>query len=229
MLFSFYQRKLKMMKVNEKPNDAINIRLWNVAFALFFTLLITLIFDSYYNTSNIIEGFIASIQFFNWMFLMAFGTFFSFVFYIRALGIGKASVAQAVKSSAIIFSIPVTLILSSFGLADPFPTNPVLLFIKIIGMIILMLGISTFALTLTKAYIFIKMKPGFPIENTMKRLWSIKGVNRVAALAGSYDFIIKIHTRTLVKGYEQIFRKVQEIPGIKEYRWQSVLKEWEDI
>jgi DNA-binding Lrp family transcriptional regulator len=229
MLFSFYQRKLKMMKINEKPNDAINIRLWNVAFALFFTLLITLIFDLYYNTSNIIEGFIASIQFFNWMFLMAFGTFFSFVLYIRALGIGKASVAQAVKSSAIIFSIPVTLVLSSFGLADSFPTNPVLLFIKIIGIIILMLGISTFALTLTKAYIFIKMKPGFPIENTMKRLWSIKGVNRVAALAGSYDFIIKIHTRTLVKGYERIFRKVQEIPGIKEYRWQSVLKEWEDI
>jgi DNA-binding Lrp family transcriptional regulator len=93
----------------------------------------------------------------------------------------------------------------------------------------MMLGISTFALALTKAYVFIKMEPGYPIEGTMKHLWKIKGVNRVAALAGPYDFIIKIHTRTLVKGYERILRKVQEIPGIKEYRWQSVLKEWEDI
>jgi DNA-binding Lrp family transcriptional regulator len=229
MLFSFYQRKLKMMKINEKPNDAINIRLWNVIFALSFTLLITLIFDVLNNTTNIIEGFIASIQFFGWMFAMAFGTFFSFVLYIRALGIGKASIAQAVRSSVIIFSIPVTLVLSYFGLADPFPTDPILLLIKIIGMIIMMLGISTFALALTKAYVFIKMEPGYPIDGTMKRLWKIKGVNRVAALAGPYDFIIKIHTRTLVKGYERILRKVQEIPGIKKYRWQSVLKEWEDI
>ncbi len=229
MLFSFYQRKLKMMKINDKPNDAINIRLWNVVFALFFTLLITLIFDIYNNTLNIIYGFTASIQYVKWMFVMAFGTFFSFVLYIRALGIGKASVAQAVKSSVIIFSIPVTIVLSSFGLSDPFPTDPLLLLIKIIGMLILMLGISTFALTLTKAYIFIKMSPGYPIQDTLKSLWSIKGVNRIAVLAGSYDFIIKIHTRTLVKGYERILRKVQEIPGIKKYRWQSVLKEWEDI
>lgn len=229
MLFSFYQRKLKMMKINEKPNDALNIRLWNVIFALIFTLLITLLFDIYNNSDNIIKGFITSIQFFGWMFAMAFGTFFSFVLYIRALGIGKASVAQAVKSSVIVFSIPITIILSAYGLADPFPTDPVLLLIKIIGMIIMMLGISTFALTLTKAYIFVKMNPGYHIDSTMMHLWSIKGVNRVAAIAGTYDFIIKIHTRTLLKGYERILRKVQEIPGIKEYRWQSVLKEWEDI
>ncbi len=132
MLFSFYQRKLKIMKINEKPNDAINIRLWNVIFSLFFTLLLTFIFDLYNNTSNIIGGLIASVQFFGWMLIMAIGTFFSIVLYIRGLGIGKASIAQAVKSSAIIFSIPITIVLSSFGLADPFPTDPVLLLIKII-------------------------------------------------------------------------------------------------
>ena len=229
MLFSFYQRKLKMMRIGERPNDSLNIRLWNVIFALFFTILITLIFDIFYNTSNIINGLIASVQFFGWMFAMAFATFFSFVLYIRALGIGKASTAQAVKSSIIVFSIPITIVLSLYGLADPFPTDPVLLLIKIIGISIMMLGISTFALTLTKAYIFIKMSPGHSIEDTMKRLWAIKGVNRVTALAGSYDFIVKIHTRTIVKGYERILRKIQDVPGIKEYRWQSVLKEWEDI
>ncbi len=229
MMLSFYQRKLKMLKIDQRPNDAINIRLWNVIFALLFTLLITYLADSYFRTSNIIEGFIASAQFFGWMFAMAFCSFFSLVLYIRSLGIGKASTAQAVKSSVIIFSIPVTIVLSYFGFADPFPTDPVLLLIKIIGMIMIMLGISTFAITLTRAYVFIKMKPGYDIFDTMHKLWDIKGVNRVTAVAGSYDFIIKIHTRTLVKGYERILRKVKSIQGIKESTWRSVLKDWEDI
>jgi DNA-binding Lrp family transcriptional regulator len=63
----------------------------------------------------------------------------------------------------------------------------------------------------------------------MNKLWKIKGVNRVCAVAGQYDFIIKIHTRTLLKGYERILRKVEEIPGINQFKWQSVLKEWEEV
>jgi DNA-binding Lrp family transcriptional regulator len=229
MLFSFCQRKLKLLKINERPNDAINIRIWNVVFALLFTLIISLIFDLYNGTSDIIQGFKVSVQFFGWMFVMALGTFFSFVLYIRCLGIGKASTAQAVRSSVVIFSIPITIVLAYFGLSDPFPTDPVLLLIKIIGMVMIVLGISTFALTLTRAYVFIRMKPGYDIYDTMRQLWDIKGVNRVTAVAGSYDFIIKIHTRTLVKGYERILRKVKSIQGIQECTWHSVLKDWEDI
>jgi len=216
------------MKISERPNDSINIRVWNVIFALSFTLLLTFIFDIYNQTNNVINGFFASIQFFGVIALMALGSFFSFVLYIRSLGIGKASIAQAVKSSVIIFGIPVTIILSTLGYTA-FTTDPVLLLIKIIGMILMVLGISSFALTLTKAYVFIKMKPNQPIEETMKRLWKIKGVNRVCCIAGTYDFIIKIHTRTLLKGYEKILKKVEEIPGIREYKWLSVLKEWEEI
>jgi DNA-binding Lrp family transcriptional regulator len=73
------------------------------------------------------------------------------------------------------------------------------------------------------------MKPGYNIEETMQKLWNIHGVNRVTAVAGPYDFIIKIRTRTLLKGYEKILRKIGSIEGIKEYKWQSVLKEWENI
>ena len=93
----------------------------------------------------------------------------------------------------------------------------------------MLLGIISFALTLTKAYVFIKMKSGYQIEETMQKLWDIQGVNRVCAVTGDYDFIIKIRTRTLVKGYERILRKIETIEAIKEYKWQSVLKEWEDI
>jgi len=229
VLLSINQRKLKMMKVDKKPNDAINIRLWNVTFACLFTAIFALTFDYYNGTNNFINAIYASINQFGWLILVGIGTFFSFVFYIRALGIGKASVTQAVKSSVIIFTIPVSIALAYFGFIDPITADPILILIKVMGIILMILGIVSFALTLIKAYIFIKMKPGYPIEETMQKLWGIHGVNRVTAVAGEYDFIIKVRTRTLVKGYERILQKIESIEGIKEYKWQSVLKEWEDI
>ena len=229
VLLSIYQRRLKRQKINKKTNDSINIRVWNVIFATIFTVLIMYVLDVIYNTNTIASGINASFEFAGWLMLIATITFFGFTLYIRALGIGKASVTQAVRSSIIVFSIPVTLFVSIFLGIGSFESDPTYLMIKLIGMTIMLLGIVSFALTLTKAYIFIKMKPGYPIEDTMKKLWNITGVNRVTAVAGHYDFIIKIRTRTLVKGYEKIIRRVQEVPGIDEYRWQSVLKEWEDI
>jgi len=229
VLLSFYQRKLKMMKIHDCPNDAINIRVWNVIFACMFTIIIVSIFDAIMGTSHVIAGIKAITDHYFWVLLLAISTFFAFVFYIRALGIGKASVTQAVKASLIVFSIPVSLILGYYGIIPPFTTDPVMLVIKMMGIVLMMLGILSFALTLTKAYVFIRMKPGYDIQQTMKQLWNIKGVNRVTAVAGPYDFIIKIHTRTLVKGYERILRKVESIQGIDDYSWQSVLKEWEDI
>jgi len=41
--------------------------------------------------------------------------------------------------------------------------------------------------------------------------------------------MVKIRIRTLVKGYEKIIRKLEEIDAIKKYKWESVLKEWEEI
>jgi len=228
MIFTIYQRKLKLLKINNKPNDAINIRVWNVFFAMIFSILFILIIDIYNGNNSIINALKQTINYAWIMGIIAFGTFFNFIFYIRALGIGKASVTQAVKSAVIIFSIPVTIILSLFGY-EGLSSDPVLLLIKFIGVVLIVLGISTFALSLTKAYIFIKTKPGYDLEETMQKIWSIKGVNRVCAVAGPYDFMVKVRTRTLVKGYERILSKIQEIPGIKEYKWQSVLKEWEDI
>ena len=156
-------------------------------------------------------------------------TFFSYVFYIRALGIGKASVTQAVRASTVLFAIPFSLLISYLGIIPPFTTDPIMILIKMIGTILVILGIVTFALTLVKAYIFIKVKPSYPIEETMNKLWNIRGVTRVAATAGPYDFIVKIRTRTLVKGYERIVRKIEEIESIQDYKWESVLKEWENI
>ena len=104
-----------------------------------------------------------------------------------------------------------------------------MIIIKMIGTILIILGIVSFALSLVKAYIFIDVKPGYQIEKTMNELWNIRGVTRVTATAGKYDFMVKIRIRTLVKGYEKIIRKLEEIDAIKKYKWESVLKEWEEI
>jgi DNA-binding Lrp family transcriptional regulator len=229
VLFSIYQRKLKMLKIDKKPNDALNIRFWNVVFACVFAAVIVGIFDLLTGNSHFMAAINASIEHFEWVALTMAVTFFSYVFYIRALGIGKASVTQAVRASTVLFAVPFSIAISYFNIIPPFTVDPVMILIKIIGTALVLLGIVSFALNLVKAYVFIQVKPGYPIDETMKKLWNIRGVTRVAAVTGPYDLIVKIRTRTLVKGYERIVRKIEEIEGIKEYKWQSVLKEWEDI
>ena len=229
MISSIYQRKLKLLKIDGKPNDSLNIRFWNVLFAFIITSGIVILYDILTGRNHFLIGVISALKFFNWIGLMGIGTFFSLVLYIRALGIGKASVTQAVKSTTIIFSIPVSIMLAYLNIIPPPPTDPVMIVVRGIGIILMILGITSYALTLVKAYIFIEMKPGYPILDIMSKLWNIRGVTRVAAVAGKYDFIIKIRTRTLVKGYEKIIRKLNEIESIKKYKWESVLREWEKL
>ncbi len=229
VLFSIYQRKLKLLKIDNRPNDALNIRFWNVVFACMFTAILVGVYDLIVGTGHFIAGITASIDHFNWVALTMGITFFSYVFYIRALGIGKASVTQAVRASTVLFAIPFSLLISYFNIIPPFSTDPVMILIKIIGTTLVILGIVSFALSLVKAYVFINVKPGYPIEETMDKLWSIRGVTRVTVIAGTYDFIVKIRIRTLVKGYERIIRKLEGIKAIKKYKWESVLKEWENI
>ncbi len=229
VVFSIYQRKLKLLKIDNRPNDSLNIRLWNVIFACIITTILIVIYDMFMGTGYLIEGISASIEHFNWVALTMGVTFFSYVFYIRALGIGKASVTQAVRASAVLFAIPFALIVSYYNVIPPFSTDPVMILIKIIGTILVILGIISFALAMTKAYVFITVNPGYPIDETMNKLWNIRGVTRVTATAGKFDFIIKIRIRTLVKGYEKIIRKLEEIEAINKFKWESVLKEWEDI
>jgi len=229
VLFSIYQRKLKLVKIDSRPNDSLNIRFWNVVFSCIFTAIIVLIYDIFIGTGHFVTAINSSLEHFKWLALTMGITFFSYVFYIRALGIGKASVTQAVRASSVLFAIPFSLIISYFNIIPPFSTDPVMILIKMIGTILVILGIVSFALALVKAYVFINVKPGYPIEETMNKLWNIRGVTRVTATAGKYDFMVKIRIRTLVKGYEKIIRKLEEIDAINKYKWESVLKEWEEI
>jgi len=229
VLLTVYQRKLKWLKIDGNYNDSINIRFWNVLTAFLMTAIIILFYDLFTSGNHLVSSFISTFNNLFWVSLISIGAFFAFIFYIRALGIGKASIVQAVRSSTIIFTIPVSIFIAYLGIIPQFPLDPNLLLIKFIGIIIMVLGIASFALTLVKAYIFIKIKSGYDIEKTMQDLWHIKGVTRVCAVAGKYDLILKIRTRTLVKGYEKIIKNLEKFEAIDSYKWESVLKEWEDI
>ena len=229
VLLTVYQRKLKWLRINGDHNDSINIRVWNTIFACLISAIIIISIDVLFGTNHIMNTLEAISLHLPWVSLIAVGAFFAFIFYIRALGIGKASVVQAIRSSVIIFSIPVSLVLISLNVIEPFSFEPTLLIIKGIGIIIMILGILSFSLNLVKAYIFIKIKPGYRADDIMKSLWAIRGVTHVSATAGTYDFIVKIRTRALVKGYENIIKRIQDIDAIKFFRWESILKEWEEI
>jgi DNA-binding Lrp family transcriptional regulator len=230
-IFSIYQRKLKIMRIHNKPNDSINIRFWNVVFSCVFTSAILLGFDVFSGQHHLASGFTTSINPFYFLIVavtMA-TTFFAYVLYIRSLGMGKASVNNAIRASTIIFALPVSILLLQLGIITQFSTDPVMLVIKLIGMILIIMGIVSFALTVVKAYIFVTVKPGRSVKDTMQKIWDIHGVTHVTATAGKYDFIVKVSTRTLVKGYERIIKKIEGIDGIKKARWASVLKDWENI
>jgi DNA-binding Lrp family transcriptional regulator len=230
-VFSIYQRKLKIMRINNKPNDSINIRLWNVLFSCIFTAVILCIFDIFTNGSHLITAFTTSINPYYFLLLaLTMGTtFFAYILYIRSLGMGKASVNNALRASTIIFAIPFSIILLQLGVITDFSTDPVMLIIKIIGIVMIVMGIISFALTVVKAYIFVTVKPGRPLRETMQKLWNIRGVTHVTITTGKNDFVVKVSTRTLMKGYERIIRKLDEIEEIKKYHWASVLKDWEKI
>ncbi|MBN1860531.1 MAG: Lrp/AsnC ligand binding domain-containing protein [Candidatus Thermoplasmatota archaeon] len=230
-VFSIYQRKLKIMRIHNRPNDSLNIRLWNVIFSCLFTVILLFIFDLFTNGSHLYAGVASSLdpQYFLLLVLTMGMTFFAYVLYIRALGMGTASVNNAIRASTIIFAIPFSILLLQLGVISEFSTDPVMLLIKIIGMVLIVMGIISFALTVVKSYIFITVKPGTPIRETMQKLWDIRGVSHVSVTSGRYDFIVKVSTRTLMKGYERIIRKLDEIDAIKKYHWESVLKDWENI
>lgn len=224
VLFSIYQRKLKLLKINGSYNDSINIRFWN----LLLTTILVLIISFFVKRDSLYDSVYASLHFFHILLPSIVLIFLSYILYIRALGLGKASVTQAVKSFTIVFSIPFSMALTKFTHITLFE-SPIHALIKMIGITLVIMGVISFALTEVKAYIFIKAKTGYSVKDLLNTIWRIRGITSVAAVAGKYDIIAKARIRTLGKGYERIIRALEKVKGIERFEWQSILKEWEKI
>ena len=79
-----------------------------------------------------------------------------------------------------------------------------------------------------RAYILVKMKKG-RIKRALHEIWKIKGVERVSFVAGEYDTVVKVKTRSMGKAYSKIVRRLEEIEEVEDYLWMSTLKEIERV
>lgn len=218
-LFSIYQRKLKSLRIGDSTNDSINIRLWN----LVFTSAIAIVMVLFMRLDRISE--LAPLIADNfWPLSMAsLAASISVILYVRGLGMAKASVAQAVRSTSLIFAIAISIMLSQLG------GDPTFMMIKFMGVVLVILGVISFALTEVKAFLLVRAERGFSSRGIMERIWEIKGVDSVAMTAGDYDLVARVRTRTLGKGYERIVNEMEKIEGVEDFEWNSVLKEWEKV
>ncbi len=220
------QRKLRQQRIRGKRNDSITIRLWNLIFTTLFFYLISFLVAPY----SVLESIRVSLDFFLPISGVMLLAFMANVTYIRALGIGKSSVTQAISSLSILMGLPASYVLYYIS-PEVFPApavTPIVLSIRIIGMVFVVLGIISLAISEVRAIILIKTAKGFG-ETTLKEIWKIKGVSQVSAVAGEYDFIVKVKLRALGKAYSRIIRRIEKIQGIIDYEWMSILKEVEEI
>ena len=80
-VFSIYQRKLKIMRIHNRPNDSLNIRLWNVIFSCLFTAILLFIIDLFTNGGHLYSGVASSLDphYFLLLVLTMGMTFFAYV------------------------------------------------------------------------------------------------------------------------------------------------------
>lgn len=223
------QRKLMLLKIDKKPNDSINIRFWNLVFSFLFISLFLALLDSSTGTNYVFEGLESSVRFFWPVALSMTVILFSALAFIRSLRIGKTSVAQAIKASTILFSVPISFLLSLFMFIT-FPDSPTIWLIRLIGFILVVIGIITFALSEVKAFIFIKIDPEVSVNSILDSVGKIKGIESQSVIFGDrYDIIAYVRIRTLLKGYTQIIQKIETVHGIKKSKLVTILKEYEKI
>jgi len=219
-LFIIYQRRLKSMTFGSLSNDAINIRLWNV----FFTMVFSLFFSLIISPGSIPLAFEAISMNFSLIATATTLSTISFILFIRALGISSASIAQAVKSASLIISLALSLLMGQLaGIESTFAL------LKIMGAVLVVLGIVDISFTEVRSFLFVRLKSGEDSKELMKKIWDIKGVDSVSLVAGDYDIVARIRTRTLGKGYETIITKINNMKEVSEVHWNSILKEWESV
>ncbi|MCR8463493.1 MAG: Lrp/AsnC ligand binding domain-containing protein [Crenarchaeota archaeon] len=221
------QRKIRSVVVDARRYDSINIRLWYLLLTTLMFLVVTYIM----NPSYVLEMFKIGNEVIIIVVVSMAITFFAKVTYIRAVGMGKASIVQAVSSVSAILGIPITILsnLLSPGYFVEISTNVWILIIKVIGAVLVAMGIILLALSEVRAIVLIRIRAGASPRGILESLSKIRGVIRVSAVTGKYDYVVQVKLRTLGKAYGLIASELDKIKGVEDYIWLSTLYEWEEI
>jgi len=227
--YTYFQKIARDCREEGITNDSLNLRIWSLFFLTLFMSIfsIPLIDDTRWNLIIRYGQDTYSLIFI--IIDMSFA-FFAYIFYLRALGMGKMSVVNSITSISVVLGIPLTLIGNIIypGAFGVIPTELEIWVFKTIGSILVIEGIVALSITQERSYILIKMK--YPYElDIMPLLKQIKGVESVAAVAGNYDYILRVKIRSIAKVYNMLVRKIEKLPAIKEITTMKIIKEWEKI
>lgn len=223
-MITYYQRKTKRYEI--KPGlrvDSLNMRLWsllvlNSAMSLFMLPMLP---------ANAWQLMAENVLQLLWMMVgSSLAAFLSIVMYIRALGKGSMAVVNSLSAISVVLGIPVTIIGNIFlpgGFGD-LGNDPFLWTLKVLGIILVMIGIVALQASDIRSIVLVKVKP--MTGDLLPALYAVKGVEKAAALAGELDYLLSIKSRNLSKTRSMILDKIQKIPGIDHIETLVVIREY---
>ncbi len=223
-ILTYYQRKTKRYEIRPGLRvDALNMRVWSllVLNSVMSLLMLPMMPPTAWQmmAENIIPLF--------WIMVGSSVTaFLSIVMYIRALGKGSMAVVNSLSAISVVLGIPATLIGNLFipgGFGD-LGSDSFLWTLKILGIMLVMIGIVALQATDIRSLVLVRVKP--MTRDLLPELYDIKGVEKAAALAGDLDYILTIKSRNLAKTGTMILNKVQKIPGIDTIETLVVIREY---
>ncbi|GAG92066.1 unnamed protein product [marine sediment metagenome] len=152
--------------------------------------------------------------------------FLALVMYARALGRGSMSVVNSLSAISVVLGVPITLIGNAllpgaFGIIE---TDPFMWTLTILGIVLVVIGIIALQAADVHSLVLVKVKP--LVGDLLPELFDIRGVEKVAALAGTHDYILTIKSRNLAKARTKILNRIQKIPGIDDIETLVVIKEF---
>ncbi|MFW9956633.1 MAG: Lrp/AsnC ligand binding domain-containing protein [Candidatus Odinarchaeota archaeon] len=223
-MVTYYQRKTKRFEIRPGLRvDALNMRLWSllVLNSSMSLLMIPILPPNAWQVmaDNLFQLF--------WVMVGSSATaFLSIVMYIRALGKGSMAVVNSLSAISVVLGIPVTIIGNFFipgGFGD-LGADPFLWILKILGILLVMIGIVALQASDIRSVVLIKVKP--LTGDLLPALFAVKGVEKAAALAGGIDYLLTIKSRNLSKTRSMILDKIQKIQGIDHIETLVVIREY---
>jgi len=223
-LVTYYQRKTKRYEI--KPGlkvDSLNMRIWTllVLNSVMSVMMIPLLPPNALELMTVYIG-----PFFWFMVGSSLATFLTLIFYVRALGKGSMSVVNSLSAISVVLGIPMTLV-GNFFVPGAFGTISTDIFqwiLKIFGVALVMIGVISLQASDVRSIVIIKVKQ--LTGDLLPELFDIKGVESVAALAGSHDYLLSIKSRSLGKTRENILKKIQAIPEVRRLETLVVLRDY---
>lgn len=222
--YTYFQMKTKRHELAPGLRvDSLNMRFWSLLFLnLSFSILAipTLSPASWDAMSH------AFVPLLGYMIGSSLSAFVSVVMYVRALGRGSMAVVNSLSSISVVLGIPLTLIGNYVipGAFGTLPSETYLMVLQILGVTLVMMGVISLQGSDVRAMVLIKVKP--QTSDILPDLYNIKGVESAAAMAGLYDYMLSIKSRSLSKTRTGILKKIQAIPQVESVETIMILKDY---